>query len=580
MKQKGKYVVGLLTVVLALLLLGGTAAYADITAASGIAMDYDTGEVLYAKDIDTMRVPASMTKIMTAYIIYEELEKGNLTKDTMIPVSARAAQISRDASYPTPVPLQAGASYSVDQYLKLIMVPSASASCIAVAEYISGSEEAFVQRMNETAKRLGMTAQYQNCHGARPHYITARSIAILIRDFIHRYPDILNYTSLREISFGGKTYPNTNKLLSTYYYEGADGFKTGTIAQAGYCLSATAQRDGHRVITVVMKSSSTQARHTDSIALLDAGFAAIAQRDAARQTTEVRLECGEEQLRHGAEFTASAAFSGVTASYYDTVVWTVNGEPVAQQDDCWITDGGAVQHQFYIEGFGQASATVGVEIRHAGETIAKAERVFAFTDENAPAFRDISHHWAEGDITALMGAHLVSGYEDGRFYPDRSITRAEFVSMLMRCLQKQGQLDGATAGEPSQAFQDCSQHWAAETIGQARSLHIIGGDEAGNFRPDSAITRQEVAAILQNAAAYVERQQTAPADEAAAQSGSLQQYSDAADIADWAAEAVAAMDAAGIMHGYPDGRFAPNGDTSRAECASVLQKALKAGLFA
>ncbi len=577
MKQKGKYVVGLLTVVLALLLLGGTAAYADITATSGIAMDYDTGEVLYAKDIDTMRVPASMTKIMTAYIIYEELEKGNLTKDTMIPVSARAAKISRDSSYPTPVPLQAGASYSVDQYLKLIMVPSASASCIAVAEYIGGSEEAFVQRMNETAKRLGMTAQYQNCHGARPHYVTARSIAILIRDFIHRYPDILNYTSLHEISFGGRTYPNTNKLLSSYYYAGADGFKTGTLAQAGYCLSATAQRDGHRVITVVMNASSTKTRHTDSIALLDAGFAAIAQRDAARQSTKMSLECGEEQLRHGAEFTASAVFSGVTASYHDTVVWTLNGEPVAQEDDCWITDGGALQHQFYIEGFGEESATVGVELRHAGETIAKAEKVFTFSDENAPAFRDISHHWAEGDITVLSGSHLLGGYEDGRFYPDRSITRAEFVSMLMRCLQKQGQLDDVTAGEP---FQDCGQHWAAQTLGQARSLHIISGDEAGNFRPDSAITRQEVAAILQNAATYVERQQTAPTDRADAQSGSLQQYSDAAEIADWAADAVSAMDAAGIMHGYPDGRFAPKGDTSRAECASVLKMALNAGLFA
>ena len=164
----------------------------NITADSAIVMDYDTGEVLYEKDADTMRVPAYMTKVMTAYIIFEELEAGNLTLDTMVPVSNTNADRSSSSNYPAIVPLPYGQSQSVDTLLKLILIPSASASCIAMADYISGSEAAFVQRMNETAQRLGMTAEYENCHGAHVHYLTARSQAILVREFIRRFPQILD----------------------------------------------------------------------------------------------------------------------------------------------------------------------------------------------------------------------------------------------------------------------------------------------------------------------------------------------------------------------------------------------------
>ena len=250
-----------------------------IAADSAIVIDYDTGETLYEKDADTMRVPASMTKVMTAYIIFEELEAGNLTLDTLVPISNFAAQISRNqASYPTAVPLPYGGSLTVDTLLRLILIPSASASCVAMAEYISGTEAAFVQRMNATAQRLGMTAQYRNCHGAHVHYLTARSQVILVREFIRRFPQILDYTSATSVTFNGTTYPNTNQLLPglAFEYEGADGFKTGTITSAGYCLSATAKRDGRRIISVVMHSDNNTTRHTDSTALLDYGFAKLA----------------------------------------------------------------------------------------------------------------------------------------------------------------------------------------------------------------------------------------------------------------------------------------------------------------
>ncbi len=248
----------------------------EISADYAIVIDYDTGETLYEKDADSMQIPASMTKVMTAYIIFEELEAGNLTLDTLVPVSEENAAISRDAAnYPASVPLEAGSSLTVDTLLRLIFLPSASASCIVMAEYISGSEEAFVQRMNETAQRLGMTAEYENSHGAHDHYMTTRSQAMLVRECIQRFPEMLDYTSTTSVTLeDGRTYTNTNGLLpgGDYEYEGADGFKTGTTASAGYCLSATAERDGHRVISVIMHSDNDETRHTDSIALLDYGF--------------------------------------------------------------------------------------------------------------------------------------------------------------------------------------------------------------------------------------------------------------------------------------------------------------------
>ena len=206
----------------------------NFEAESAFVMDGDTGEELYSYNGDVARVPASMTKVLTAYIIYQELEAGTITLDTPVKISHNVALKSRDSSYPTAVPLTEGATYTVDTLLHLIMIPSASASCIAMAEHISGSESAFVTRMNATAKSLGLNATYYNCHGAQPNYITPRSQATLTKIFIDTYPDILRITSKSGFSFNGSYYNNTNHLLNTLApYEGLDGFKTGTISQAG-----------------------------------------------------------------------------------------------------------------------------------------------------------------------------------------------------------------------------------------------------------------------------------------------------------------------------------------------------------
>lgn len=302
------------------------AAALDITATSAYVMDYDTGETLYAQNADLRRTPASMTKVLTSYIVYQELEKGSLTLDTQVPISAHSAAISRDGAYPLSVPLTAP-SYTVDTLLSLLHVPSASGACVALAEYIAGSESAFVERMNQTAATLGLDAVYYNVHGCGPNKITARAQAQLTRHFIRTYPDVLRYTTMSSVEFEGKTYTNGNTLVNGSYL-GCDGFKTGTFGDSGYCLSSTAQRGGHRVIAIAMNADSRATRISDSAQLLDLGFAEIEQRDVSRQATRVTLTAPSAQATQFAPLSVEASLSGLTVPYTAKAEWLVDGVPV------------------------------------------------------------------------------------------------------------------------------------------------------------------------------------------------------------------------------------------------------------
>lgn len=425
----------------------------SVTAASAIVMDYDTGEVLYEKDADTMRVPASMTKVMTAYIIFEELEAGNLTLDTMVPISAANAQKSRDGSnYPASVPLTAGSSVSVDTLLKLIMIPSASASCIVMAEYISGSEAAFVQRMNETAQRLGMTAEYENCHGAHVHYLTARSQAILVRAFIDRFPQILNYTSLTGVTFNGKWYPNTNKLLPglDYAYDGVDGFKTGTISAAGYCLSATAVKNGRRIISVVMKSSNDRTRHTDSAALLDYGFAML-----------------EYQ------------------SPYDDVTYHWCREDVADLKELGVelhADGDSFRPDDQVTR-AEFIAMLYTALEQSGALPQPTE------EPEEPIFTDVEGTWAADYILPAARLGLVTGTDD-KFLPDQPITRQEMMVIIDRCLDLPDENGLGFADDGDITF------WALEAAARTSAAGLFQEGSGNKLMPLFTSTRAEAAAVL------------------------------------------------------------------------------------
>ncbi len=283
----------IISIIVCFTLVCGITAHAapEISSRGACVVNAATGEIYYEFNADEPLAPASMTKVMTAYIVYREIDGGALTKQTMITADAEDAWLSRDPEA-TNVEIIEGESYSVDEILGAILVPSACAACEMIGKYLCGSESAFAELMNQTAGELGLEAYYTDASGLSDYNrISARSMAKLAARLINEYPDVLNYTSRPTIMFGGREYKTTNRLLpgGAYQYWGADGLKTGTTTLAGYCNTATALRDGIRVISVTMHSESGSERFTDSISLLDMGFDAANYYYSSLLSTNIRL---------------------------------------------------------------------------------------------------------------------------------------------------------------------------------------------------------------------------------------------------------------------------------------------------
>ena len=233
-----------------------------ITATSALLMEADTGSLLFEKNADERMPPASITKIMTMLLIMEEIDSGNIKKEDMVTVSDSAAIQTGSHIF-----LAEGEIMSVHDLLKGIAVASGNDAAIAMAEHISGTQEKFVERMNQKAKELGMeNTHFVNCHGldADGHYSSARDISIMTRELL-KHTDIFEYTTiwtdtLRDGAFG---LANTNKLIR--FYEGANGMKTGSTSKAGYCLSATALRNDMQLIAVVMGAPNRDTRNAEKV---------------------------------------------------------------------------------------------------------------------------------------------------------------------------------------------------------------------------------------------------------------------------------------------------------------------------
>ena len=242
----------------------------DIPAPSAILIEKETGKVLFEKNADERLQPASVTKIMTILLIVEEMESGRLSPEDMVSTSTYASSMGGSQIY-----LKEGETMSAGDMLKSIVVSSANDAAVAMAEHISGTEAAFVERMNEKAAKLGMTnTTFTNCTGlleSEEHLTTARDISIMSRELI-KHDWIKEYTTIwmdtvRNGEFG---LSNTNKLIR--YYDGATGLKTGFTSSAGYCLSATASRDGVEYIAVVMNCETSQDRFESAKTLLSYAF--------------------------------------------------------------------------------------------------------------------------------------------------------------------------------------------------------------------------------------------------------------------------------------------------------------------
>lgn len=246
----------------------------DITSHAACVIDAQTGKTYYSYNENEPLAPASMTKVMTVYIVYEKIADGTLSKNTLITADAEDEAASND-SEATNVPLICGTQYSVDELIGAILVPSACAASAMIGKYISGSEQKFALLMNSTASALGINAYYEDASGLSDNNrITAASMAQLAKVLITKYPDVLNYTSLTSINFKGKAYKSTNNMLpgKSYEYPGTDGLKTGTTQLAGCCFTGTAVDDDIRLISVTMHSEYSSARFEDSIQLLSYGF--------------------------------------------------------------------------------------------------------------------------------------------------------------------------------------------------------------------------------------------------------------------------------------------------------------------
>ena len=251
-----------------------TAAQPDLTlnCRAVCLIDQDTGTVLYEKNADQQMPIASITKVMTLLLTFEAIHDGRLTLDTLVPVSEHAYHMGGSQIW-----LEPGEQFTLDEMIKAICVSSANDAAVAVAELVGGSEQGFVQMMNDRAAELGMTnTTFHNACGldTEGHLSTARDVAVMSCQILNTCPEVLHYTGIwTDTLRGGATQlVNTNKMLRRY--NGITGLKTGTTGGAGVCISASAARDGLRLVAVILGAPSSKDRFEAAATLLDYGFAA------------------------------------------------------------------------------------------------------------------------------------------------------------------------------------------------------------------------------------------------------------------------------------------------------------------
>ena len=263
----------------------------DISAHSAILLEAETGKVLYEKDADLEVSPASITKIMTLILIFDQIKSGKLDYEDVVTTSEHAKSMGGSQVF-----LETGEQQSVDTLIKCIIIASGNDACVAMAEHIAGSEEEFVKKMNERAAGLGMThTVFRDCCGlydTMEHHTSARDVGIMSRELINKYPEIFQYSSVwmenitHTTDKGSKefTLANTNKLLKQYSY--ATGLKTGSTSLAKYCVSATAEKDGVKLIAVIMGAKDYKARFAEAKTLLEYGYNMI----SIYEDTELKKE--------------------------------------------------------------------------------------------------------------------------------------------------------------------------------------------------------------------------------------------------------------------------------------------------
>lgn len=248
---------------------------------AAILVDADTGEVLYARNPDEARHPASITKVMTLFMTFEALDKGDLKLTDRIYFSGNAA-----AQPPSKLGIAKGGSITVEQAIRALATKSANDVAVALAERLGGSEVVFARQMSERARELGMkSTAFYNASGLpnAAHHTTARDLATLSRTLIRKFPAYYGFFSEQQYNFNGMVLPNHNRLLGKF--EGLDGIKTGFTNASGYTLAASAVREGKRLIAIVLGAPTARARNDNISALLGSGFEVLKRRKFGEHLT-------------------------------------------------------------------------------------------------------------------------------------------------------------------------------------------------------------------------------------------------------------------------------------------------------
>ena len=324
---------------------------------SAILIEANTGKVLYEQNPDEALPPASVTKIMTLLLVMEAIESGKISLTDSVSVSERAAGMGGSQIY-----LEVGETMSVEDMIKSVVIASANDAACALAEHVSGSEDAFVKAMNDRAQELGMTqTHFENTNGlddtAENHVTSARDIAIMSAALI-KHKKILEYSSIwmDTVRGGLFTLTNTNRLVR--YYKGCTGLKTGSTAKAGFCISATAERDGMHLVAVIMGAETRDVRNSEAARLLDFGFANYAIYSHSGGTAgKIRVTGGESDSaslkysdfsclaeKGGGKLEAKVVLPESVAAPISKgdavgeIVFTLDGKEVGRQDVCASED--------------------------------------------------------------------------------------------------------------------------------------------------------------------------------------------------------------------------------------------------
>lgn len=441
------------------------ASMVDMKCKGGIVMDAETGQVLWGMNQDMLLVPASMTKMMTAFVVYEAIRNGEYTMDSVVPISAATAKFSRNSTWSN-VPLNTTSTYTVRQLMEAMMVESGCAAAKALAEMTSGTEWAFTNRMNQTAQQLQMNAVFVDSYGgSASNKVTPLSMAKLGRALLLYHPEITEFTSEAAFSFEGTIYYSTNRFIRKVYslenpYAVVDGLKTGTTSAAGRCLCSTAVCNGRRVIAVMMKESSVANLYTDSAKALCFGL------DYAEPYNPT------DMLARFSDVDYTKWFTPAVETMLNTGLMT-----------------GASEFYFMPDETLTRAQVAQILYNFAGRPY--MTDVWSFSDVSTDA-------WFAPAIAWCKLAGMVVDDGTGTFRPDEPITREEMITMLYRYLQTTGVAAASTDLTALSSYSDSGQiaEYAQESLNWAVSGGYITGMGGDVLSPSSYTTRAQMAQLL------------------------------------------------------------------------------------